>query len=178
MTAISSSSSKVGDGFTVVAEASTGEVINCSAKALTLCLSSLARFQSWSKLRLLDEVSFGHGFVKMLIVVNQTFLKSVFVHFIKLSFSTQLGKRLIPQDLGGPCSGSTSITNLFSLTGLVRTCCFRLWSWISNIFYPNLLPLQTNLPVRWWDSWTNGSKLGSMVPNLVPMVPMVPMVPN
>jgi hypothetical protein len=31
MTAISSSSSKVADGFTVVAEAFTGEVISCSA---------------------------------------------------------------------------------------------------------------------------------------------------
>ena len=142
------------DGFTVVAEASTGEVINCSAKALTLCLSSLARFQSWSKLRLLDEVSFGHWFVKMLIVVNQTFLKSVFSHFIKLSLSTQLGKRLIPLDLGGPCSGSTSITNLSRLTELVRSCCFRLWSWNRN-FYSRLLSEQTNLPRRSWNNLTN-----------------------
>ena len=119
------------DGFTVVAEASTGEVISCSAKALALCLSSLARFfrlrfetslvsKILSNLCLLDEVSFGQGFVKMLIMVDQTFLKSVFGRFIKLSLSTQLGKRLIPPDLGGPYSGSIRFTNLIRLAGLVR----------------------------------------------------------
>jgi hypothetical protein len=70
-------------------KASTGAFISCSAKALALRLSSLAKFfrlsfetspdsESWFNLRPLDEVSLGQEFVKVLIMVDQTLLKSVF----------------------------------------------------------------------------------------------------
>ena len=84
---------------------------------LPLALPNSAKLQSWSDLRQLDELDLGPRLKKILIIFKPDLPEPCLYQFHKAESSDSTWQKLIPPDMGGPCSGSTSITTLSQLTG-------------------------------------------------------------